>query len=397
MATYNLYYGDLQKAKDLCEKLIENAYIPFQISMAMVNIGLIEIIENNFEKGIEQLEIACDIFNQFENGMVEFLKTIINAFTIFWSKEKVHRIIDCLEPKIDSKNVNFNLIAGCAYLEIGFFEDAVEYFDRKLLREVDTETQSLLLYNKGLAFSGMGEAENAIQMYKDSLVYLNSEYAWESMAQEYRNKLDTLNAKRCIEEAINLVSDEKKERLYGIKQELDALSSKQLNLNSIKDGGVKRTLYSAEKLMISDFKKMEYIDERDFSTALHYYGKALENMLNIQISSKIRGHFKGNQLPSSLKYMLDKSKEYSIGLGGWRRILNDVSKKSNNPVYQKFKDEMIYRYSIEGLMKIKFACSMIKEHRDASVHPEVKSYDDVIKIREKIVLHLNNVIYTLYD
>lgn len=412
IATYNLYYGDLQKAKYLCEKLIENAYIPFQISMARVNIGLIEIKENNFEKGVEQLEMACDIFDQFKNGKVEFLKTIINASTIFWSKENIHRVIDCLEPKIDSKNVIFNLIAGCAYLEIGFFEDAVDYFERGLLREVDTETQSLLLYNKGLAFSAMGEAENAIQMYKNSLDYLNSVYAWESMAQEYRNKLDILNAKKCIEEAIKLVSGEKKERLNGIKLELDALSSKQLNLNSIKDGDIKKTLFSTEKLMISDFKKMEDIDERDFSTALHYYGKALENMLDIQISSKIReivyekfgdcvtrdySHFEREQFPFYLKEMLDKSKKKSIGLGGWRTILHYINEKSNNPVYQKFKDELTKQYSVEELEKIKFACGMIGDYRNSSAHKDVKSYNDVIKVREKIVLHLNNVIYTIYD
>jgi len=288
MATYNLYYGDLQKAKYLCEKLIENADIPILISLARINIGLIEIKENNFEKGIEQLEIACDNFNRLTDGIKEFLISIINTSTIFWSKENVHRVIDCLESKIDSKNVNFNLIAGCAYLEVGFLEDAVDYFDRGLLGKVDTEIQSLLLYNKGLAFSAMGEGENAIRMYKDSLDYLKCEYAWESMANEYRNKLDILRTKECIEEAIKLVSGKNKERLNGIKLELDVLSSKQLNLKSIKDNDIKKTLYTAEKLMINDFKKMNDIDERDFSTALHYYGKALENILDIQISSKIR-------------------------------------------------------------------------------------------------------------
>lgn len=412
MATYNLYYGDLQKAKDLCAKSIENAYISFQIPMARVNIGLIEIKENYFEKGIEQLEMACDIFDRFENGMVEFLKTTIYASTIFWSKENFHRIIDCLEPKIDSKHVNFNLTAGCAYLEIGFLKDAVDFFDRGLLREVDTETQSFLLYNKGLAFSGMGEGQNAIQMYEKSLDYLNSEYAWESMAQEYRNKLDILKAKECIEEAMKLVSGEKKERLDGIKRELDELSRKELNLISIKDLDIKKTLFSAEKLIISDFKKMEYIDEREFSTALHYYGKAIENMLDTQISSKIRriiyqefgdcvtedySDFKGINFPFSLQNMLNKSRKESIGLGSWCTILKYIHERSNNPVFQKFKDELIDQYSSEELEKIRFACGMIKEYRDPSTHQEIKSYDEVIKVREKIVLHLNQVIYTLYD
>lgn len=411
MATYNLYYGDLQKAKYMCEKLIENAYIPFHVPMARVNIGLIEIKENNFENGIEQLGIACDIFNQFDNGMVEFLKDIINSSTIFWSKENVHRIIDYLEPKIKSKNVNFNLMAGCAYLEIGFFEDAVNYFERGLLKDEDIEVQSLLLYNKGLALSAMGEAKNAIQMYKNSLDYMDSSYAWEGMAQEYRNKLDTLNAKKCIVEAIKLVSGKEKEKLNRIKKELETLSSKQLNLNSIVDEDIKKTLFSAEKLVISDVKKIEYVNERDFSTALHYYGKALENMLDIQISNNMRriiyhefgdcvtedySSFNGPQFPFSLKNMLDKNKKYSIGLGSWKLILHYINERSKNPVYQKFKAELINLYSIEGLMKIKFACGMIKEYRNSSVHTEVKSYDDVVKNREKIVLHLNNVIYVIY-
>ncbi len=412
MASYNLYYGNLKKAKYLCEKLIENTYVPFQISMARVNIGLIDIKENNFEKGIEQLEIACDIFNQFDKGIIEFLKDIINSSTIFWSKENIHRIIDYLEPIIDSKNVNFNLMTGCAYIEIGFFEDAVDYFDRGLLKNEDTEIQSLLLYNKGLAFSAMGESKNAIQMYKNSLEYLNSVYAWERMSQEYRNKLDILNATKCIREAIKIVSEEEKGRLNGIKKELDTLSCKQLNLNSITDSDIKKTLFSAEKLVISDFKKMDHISERDFSTAIHYYGKALENMLNIQISNKMRriiyqefgdcvtkdySSFKGPQFPFSLKDMLDKSRKNSIGLGSWRLILHYVNEKSKNPVYQKFKDELINLYSIEGLMRIQFACGMIKEYRNKSVHTEVKSYDDVVKDRKKIVLHLNNVIYILYN
>ena len=412
IATYNLYYGNLQKAKCLCETLIEHADTPLQISMARINIGLIEIKENDFGKGMEQLEIACDIFSRLNDGIKTFLITLIGSSIIFWSKENVHRVIDSLKPKIDLKNVNFNLIAGCAYLEIGFFEVAVDYFDKGLLKEVDSETQFLLLYNKGLALSGMGDGKNAIRMYKNALDHLNSEYSWESMAQEYRNKLNILQAKECIEQAIKLVSGEQKERLNEIKHELDALSRKQLNFDSIKDGDIKKTLFTAEKLMIRDFKKMEYIDEHDFSTALHYYGKALENILDIQISSKIReiiyekfgdcvtedySYFKGIDFPFSLQNMLNKSREESIGLGSWNTILKYIHERSDNPVFQKFKDELIEQYSFEELEKIKFACGMIKEYRDPSTHQEVKSYDDVIKVREKIIKHLNNVIYTLYD
>ena len=411
IVSYSLYYGDLPKAKGLCEKLIENSQNPFQISITRINIGLIEIKENNIQKGIEQLEIACDTFAQFDDGVLEFIIAIINSSTIIWSKENIGRVIDYLEPKIVSKNVNFHLVAGCAYLEIGFFEDAVDYFERGLLTEVDNETQSLLLYNKGLALSALGEGESAIKMYKDSLDCLNREYVWESMAQEYRNKLNLLKAKECIEEAMKLVSGDKKERLDRINKELEAYSRKQLNLDSIKDENVKKTLYSAEKLMVSDFKRMEDINERDFSTALHYCGKALENMLDIQISNKMRriiyhefgdcvtsdySHFIKNQFPFSLKNMLDKRKKNSIGLGGWKTIIEYITEDSSNPVYQKFKDELRNQYSMEELEKIKFACGMISRYRNSSVHQNVKSFKEVINIREKIILHLNNVIYILY-
>ena len=412
IASYNLYYGNLQKAKDISEKLIENTESPFLISMAKVNIGLIEIKENNFKTGIEQLEIACDILGQFDNSMAEFLKMIISASTIFWSKENVYRIIDCLEPKINSKNVNFHLMAGCAYIEIGFFEDAVEYFDRGLLNELDAETQSLLLYNKGLALSALGEGEFAIKVYKDSLDYLQRDYAWEGMAKEYRNKMNLLKAKECIEEAMKLASGNKKEILDGIKKELEILSRKQLNLNSIKDDNVKKPLFSAEKLIISDFKKMDYIDDREFSKVLHDYGKALENMLDIQVSGKIRetiylkfgdcvtedyNHFHGKQFPSYLKSMLNQNYKNSIGSMGWYKIITFINDNSRNPVYQTFKDELKQKYSVEELEKIKYACGMIGEYRNSSAHKDIKTYDEVINVREKIVLHLNNVIYILYN
>ncbi|MBU4340828.1 MAG: hypothetical protein KKD46_07935 [Euryarchaeota archaeon] len=95
--------------------------------------------------------------------------------------------------------------------------------------------------------------------------------------------------------------------------------------------------------------------------------------------------------------MLNKSRRESIGLGSWFTILKYIYERSANPVYQKFKDELIDQYSPEELEKIKFACGMIKEYRDPSTHQKVKNYGDVIKVREKIVLHLNQVIYTLYD
>jgi len=404
----------LQKAKDISEKLIENTCNPFLISMAKVNIGLIELKETNLQKGIKQLEIACDILDQFDNSTVEFLKMIISASTIFWSKENVHRIIDCLEPKINSKNVNFHLIAGCAYNEIGFFEDAVDYFDRGLLNEVDVETQSLLLYNKGLALSALGEGESAIKMYKDSLNCLQRDYAWESMAKEYRNKLDILKANECIEEALKLISVDQKERLDGIKKELETLSRKQLNLNSINNENVKKPLFAAEKLIISDFKRIEYIDERDFSTALQSYGKALENMLDIQVSGKIRetiyrnpkfgvcvtekyDNFNGKDFPPSLKSMLNQNYKNSIGSKGWKNIIEYINDNSRNPVYQKFKDELKHQFSVEELEKIKCACGMIGEYRNSSAHKDIKTYDEVINVRENIVLHLNNVIYILYN
>lgn len=252
IATYNLYYGNLQKAKHLCEKLIDNAHTPVLISIAKINIGLIEIKENDFQKGLKQLKDACDLFNGYNDGIKTFIQTIIDSSTIFWSKENVHKIMNCLESKIVSKNVDFNLMVGCAYLEIGFCDDAVDYFNRGLSQDVDAETKSLLLYNKGLAHSALGEAEKAIQMYKRSIIDLNRAYAWESMAVEYRNRLDILNSKRCIEESMKLVSVEDKNRLNKIKQELETLSDKRLNLNSIKDNSVKKTLFTAEKLVISD-------------------------------------------------------------------------------------------------------------------------------------------------
>lgn len=412
IATYNLYYGDLQKAKHLCENLVDNAHTPILISLAKINIGLIEIKENDFQKGLKQLKDACDIFNGYNDGIKIFIQTIIDSSTIFWSKENVHKIINCLEPKIVSKNVDFNLIVGCAYLEIGFHEDAVDYFTRGLSQDVDTETESLLFFNKGLAHSAMREAEKAIQMYKESIICLNSVYAWESMADEYRNRLDILNSKECIEEAIKLVSDEDKNRLNKIKQELDTLSDKRLNLYSIKDSDIRRTLFSAEKLVISDIQKMEYIDEREFSTSLHYYGKALENMLDIQISNKIRkiiyqkfgdcvvedhDHFKGKDFPVYLKNMLNKSRKNSIGLGSWKTMLDFIHENSENPVFQKFKGELKNLYSFQDLEKIKFACGMISKYRNSSAHKDVKSYYDVMKVRNKILLHLNNVIYILYN
>ncbi len=412
IATYNLYYGDLQKAKYLCEKLVDNAHTPIQISIAKVNIGLIEIKENDFQKGLKQLKDACDTFNGYDDGIKIFIQTIIESSTIFWSKENVYKIINCLKSKIISKNVDFNLTVGCAYLEIGFCDDAVDYFNRGLSQDVDTETKSLLLYNKGLAHSAMGEAEKAIQMYKKSIICLNSAYAWENMAVEYRNRLDILSSKECIEKVIKLVSDKDKNRLNKMKHELDMLSDKRLNINSIKDSDIKRTLFFAEKLVISDVQKMEYIDERDFSTSLHYYGKALENMLDIQISSKMReivyqkfgdcvvedyDNFEGKDFPIYLKNMLNKSRKHSIGLGSWRTMLNFIHENSKNPVYQKYKDELKNKYSLEDLEKIKFACGMISKYRNSSAHKDVKSYYDVMIVRNKILQHLNNVIYILYD
>ena len=412
IATYNLYYGDLQKAKHLCEKLIDNAHTSIQISIAKVNIGLIEIKENDFQKGLKQLKDACDIFNGYNDGIKTFIQTIIDSSTIFWSKENIHKIINCLESKIVSKNVDFNLLVGCAYLEIGFCDDALDYFNRGLSQDVDAETKSLLLYDKGLAHSAMGEAEKAIKMYEESISCLNSAYAWENMAVEYRNRLDILNSKECIKKAIKLVSGEEKNRLNKIKQELETLSDKRLNLNSIKESDIKKTLFTAEKLVISDVQKIEYIDDREFSSSLHHYGKALENMLDIQISNKMRkiiyqkfgdcvvedyDYFEGIDFSFSLKNMLDKSKKESIGLGSWRSILNYVNENSKNPVYQKFKDELKNKYSLKDLEKIKFACGMIKNYRDSSTHKDVKSYYDVMIVRNKILRHLNNVIYVLYD
>ncbi|WP_094227755.1 tetratricopeptide repeat protein [Methanolobus psychrotolerans] len=410
-ATYNLYCGNFLKAKDLCKELIDNSQEPVYAAIAKIDIGLIDIKENNFDEGIKHLEDSCDIFTQLNNGLLEFIITIINTSTLLWSKGNVDKIIDSLETKIISKDINFHLIAGCAYLEVGFFENAFDYFERGLNTKADNETKSLLLYNKGLAYSGIGKTDKAIENYQKSLDCLKSVYAWESMAKEYRRDLETIKAKECIEEAINLSSEDDKKRLENIKEELDALSSKRLNLSSLKDDNIRKTLYSAEKLMISDIKKMEDINERDFSTSLHYYGKALENMLDSQISNQIRqiiydefgycvcedySKFKRKEFPQYLKYMLDKNKKGSIGLNGWRTILQYVNEKSKNPVYQKFKDELIKRYSPEDMQKIKFACGMISSYRNDSVHKNVKSYDEVLNVRQKIVLHLNNAIYILY-
>lgn len=410
--TYNLYNGNLEKAKILCQELLKNTKDSVPRAIVTIDIGLMEIKENNFDDGLKQLEASCDFFSRFNDGIKEFIITIIGSAIIFWSKEDVKKIIYSLEKKIRSKNVNFNLVVGCAYVELGFPEDALFFFDRGLFENTDDEIKSLLLYNKGLAFSGIGKADDAIQMYQESLNYLQSVYAWESQAKEYRNKLEALKAKKCIEEAIKLAPEKEKERLEEIKQELDLLSSKGLTLSSVKDKDIRKTLYSAEKLMISDNKKMDDIDKRDFSTALHYYGKALENMLDRHISSPIRqaiyedfgecvvedyNRYKGKKFPTYLKYMLDKNNKASIGLNGWKTILQYVNEKSDNLVYQKFKEELIKKYKPEDIEKIKFACGMIKSYRNDSVHKKVKAYSDVATVRKKIVSHLNNVIYILYQ
>jgi tetratricopeptide (TPR) repeat protein len=398
IALTHIFLEDLSKAETYYEKVIEYSYdnIP-----AHVYLGLIKIKKNRFDSGLIELDHSFEVATKISNGYQMALRLCIKWLQGFKLKELTYPIFDRLAFKLstieDNKFSPF-LEIGAAFAEMGFYEEAIYYYDAGLLKENDDRNKSCLYNNKGMVLAEQGLNDKALLMYDEAKkVWKENHNLWFNMALSYSYELDFLKAKECVEEAMKYSPNKVYKKL---KDEYDYLSNDVINFGSIKDDNIE-TVFKTAEITLLHLHKIKYANEFEFSTALGEYRKGLEILLDRYISSKLKErickeldinkHFHGDyKTISPIIALLRHDK--SISPGQWARLIDDLDKEIENELFEKFKEVIEKMYDYEELIKIKQACAMIAKYGNPASHTDIKTRDKALEERKYIIQHLNRVI-----
>ncbi len=413
IASCYLHKGDLLNAKNSYHTILEYRNTDIE---AYILLASIYIHENNFDIGIKNLEKALEISSKIggENIYVNVLKVCIKWLIIFKDEMKIiYKIFDHLETKLSTLEEGLSpcFEIGNTFSELGFYNDALNYFDLGLSKESNPKNKAKLLNNKGAILMKQIKNDDALSMFKESIeLWEENRGAWYNMAAIYIDKLDLLKADECIKMAIKYYPDDLES--IQLRDVIKTFSDDVINYKSIKDDEIKHDIESAEKLLIkgpinnniNQILRMPFIG----------YDDALKKMLHIYISSKIEDiifqqferpieskYWNGDNdnidpLPYALKKLLNFNKPVMISPGEWKGLIDELNdNKVKNPIFQMFKENI--KYTEKDMKLIKFACAEISEHRNNATHEnKIFTRKKALEVRKKIIPHLNNVINIIY-
>jgi len=384
----------------------------------------ITLVKQNQLEALNQcLESIIKLKSEYQTGFTSITDIFLPWLFTQRDQQLIDKILENISGMID-KNYGIKIfysIIGDKALKMGLIDTALYYF-KKDLSNLETRSHEKIdkfnsLMNIGTAHMLKGEYKKAIPIIEKALEnYSEKANAWAVMSRAYKDNLEINNAIRCIDKAIELTPDIPTKKQFEIlRTYYEKFSGIYINFNAVKDQEVKNILESAEKTL---FKISSLIDEPsrfDFSMALIYYGKAIEIMLNREITLKMREailqeyggkipskYWKGNlskggKIPKLPKLWRDvlSEKRRTITTGQWSFIFNDFQNYQNNKVVKDI-DDYLTKNHAEKLLVIGRCCFNLYELRNESAHAEMKNWDEVVEARKNTVENLNLLIEKIY-
>lgn len=325
-------------------------------------------------------------------------------------------IADSIANKFFDKNMKAEIykVFGIVISFKGLLEVSLELLNKALEYAVSRKTKFEVLNSIGSIYTDLQQYETALKYYNEALK-LNSEDSLihYNLAQNYFFMSRFEDALRHINKAIEISRNEE-ERVMAIyiKLNIEQAYRYMIQLEMIDSEKAKRFLEDADRLSLFEIivpsitKGRTILEEiRDATHIAIMYAKGLESLLHEKISLPIREKIiqksgsslaqllvsgGGGALPI-LKRLIDEGK--SISLGQWVRILEDINKRTSNPIYQYFKNEIKSLLNEREKETVKEACRIVNSFRRG--HTESLTIREFLEARPKIIESINKVINIL--
>lgn len=392
-----LFLGNWEQSKKNFEKIIEIE----ENFEAEAHLSIIYFLINEKEKSISFALKICEKFENYPIEYTNFFKEFVQNALNYIGENGFKDFFSELEKReFDMKGIFF-LDIGSIVADFGFFEFAIELFEKaeKLISEVKRKAECLA--NIGSVYANQDIHKNAIEYYEKAIsLDKNNPSFFGNIAVSYGCLLDFLSARKNIETALKLAKQHNyhPDLLFALNRQKElfvAFSENVLNTEKLSSQIAKDAMITAERLFFDYRKKDTLIDA---SPMIENYAKALEVILNEQLSRYFKPVLKREY---GDRYIKDEEiwkafgrlrNSQTINLGSWIYIISAFLEKNIKPSFQAFKECIKGVINDQSLVTIKDACEFINPFRVSKAHRENITLKDVLSVRNQIILHINRVI-----
>ncbi|KKH92337.1 hypothetical protein EO95_02810 [Methanosarcina sp. 1.H.T.1A.1] len=309
-----------------------------------------------------------------------------------------------VEIKKYEKRVSPYFLVGYVLIDY-FMDDIASYFIDKGLTEEKEENKRLdLLDLKAHLNLIMSNAKDAIKCYEEAIKISDKEpELWFKLSIAYARSFQYTKAIDSMHKSSELMQENSeiyKEAQSLIKQ-FTELSKEQLEIESLPEDEerVRSTLISAEEELLE-------LDNLDYSGVLMKYSKAIQIIMEENVSKPIRNkikirnknlkdkYVKNKQNPFIFKKILNENK--SATSSQWKGIKSDLKNSNQNKLSIKIKEELLNILDSDIMDTLECLGEILKIDRNKGCHDDIIRLDTATEVRNRAIPFMNKLINYFY-
>ena len=296
-------------------------------------------------------------------------------------------------------------LVGFIFLEY-FMDDVASCFIDKGLSEEKEESKLLgLLDTKAHLNLIMSNTKGAIKFYEEALKIDNNEAdLWFKLSIAYSCSLQYTKAKDAMDKSLELMPEnsERCKKAHKLIKQFSELSKEQIEIESLPEDEekVRYALISAEEELLE-------LDNLDYSGALVKYSKAIQIMMEENVSKPIANNIKNrNKNLNIKKYTEDHQspllfakvlhEKKSPALGEWSRINLDLKKSNKNKLSREIKAELLNVLNPDIIDALEHLGKILQITRNKGSHEDIVRLDIATEIRNRAIPYINIIITYFY-
>lgn len=408
--------GDYDTARNTYSAILEHDESNHGIR---VNYGLLLIHANKGQEGIQHI-IRCvyEVANNVDD-IDEFFSHFVQRYLIL-----SHGVVDLTHFESIAQSLEPALLQVIFYQKVahhltdwGYFKRSNALYELALDLVETPERKGNILNNLGVNYLHRMDSSSALRYFKEALnVNPQSHQTHINISSVQATLGDYQSALEHMDKAIEGLPADLADECKKHRSVLEHYARTTINIDSIPNHEIHKPIRLADQSLI---KIEDKTNQLDFAFVIGNYAKAVEMMLIDTITEsfvmdirKIKkyvyyedGRYKvDNQyfwgshgkpiIPQFLSDLIGFNK--SISLGAWARALGNVTDQSSNPIIQRFRNAVLTTIPQEHLLTVRDACRILADERNPKQHRETITKEQALAIREKLIVHINNVIQILY-
>ncbi|KKK51159.1 hypothetical protein LCGC14_3117760, partial [marine sediment metagenome] len=170
---------------------------------------ILHLFQENYEKASKNLFKIYQIGDHSNYMSVNAnLKSLLQYLIIWFKEDKFNKIIlkmisepECIKSFVKKLDIIYCDV-GLSLADLGYFDEAIEYFNKASDITQNSEFKASLLNNIGTVYSDTIKLNNAIEKFEMALeINPNNPMFWNNLAKMYQFKLNYIKAKEIFLEA----------------------------------------------------------------------------------------------------------------------------------------------------------------------------------------------------